>query len=908
MSPDEQPTILTSPPNGSRPASAGWQAPSVEEMQAMLPQYEIMEILGRGGMGAVYKGRQKSLKRLVAIKILPPDAADDEMKFVERFQNEAQTMAAMNHPAIVSVYDFGETANGLLYFIMEYVDGSDVHKLIQASGKLSGEHALAITAHVCDALDYAHKRGVIHRDIKPANILIDQEGHIKVADFGLAKMDDPSQTSGLTKTNMAMGTPDYVAPEVLSPGMVADHRADLYAVGVMLYQMLTGEVPRGMFKLPSQKGIGSDPRFDQIICKAMEQDREERYQSAMDVRRALDVILTTPQPKDDGTGIASASQIPQKPVAKGPRSLGEKNSPPPQRDSEKKPADKSVRAPAKKASATSTSLGIGGIVAVLGVAAFFVFSGKTKPASESASPDSSAAQSSTSPDSWTDRLGAMTWAAPWSMKDGAVAATTSLALQNLGSVTDGAIRIRARVAEGATAAMLKNPVLQPSVRSTTVRPGWRASYLFQAYMPGRATTLIYMEREDKKVAAEMPPVYLWKEKPLPPELVGKTEIEWEFRTIGDELSLWADGKLVASVHDSRLTSGGSKLQAYPGFEITRLETSGFTPDKAAEAKSGAPPNITNWQDVTVSVREKARAMPGFVVEEDGVRFPSGGPNATTTRIVMEAATGDRAVRVRYLGQMQINLGSKSGTASAFVLAQRDKTMFKRMTDKVATESLLPSVPHPAGFDADQLHELLLTVQGPLVRVWLDGRFVGDVQDDIFTNSTTALVFIPSSTVQKVETAALSASPSTTAPTTSASAQDFQGHRYQLVSGNFSWQEAKAEAEKLGGHLAVISSAEENDWAWKTFSTQLPPQPKETRWKRGWWLGASQTAAEKPWSWLTGESLSYECWGIKEPSTAISPPRYLWMADANKEEGTANWTVQNAWIRGGFLVEWDTTGG
>jgi hypothetical protein len=129
-----------------------------------------------------------------------------------------------------------------------------------------------------------------------------------------------------------------------------------------------------------------------------------------------------------------------------------------------------------------------------------------------------------------------------------------------------------------------------------------------------------------------------------------------------------------------------------------------------------------------------------------------------------------------------------------------------------------------------------------------------------------------------------------------------------VPGDLKWEEAKSEAEKRGGHLAVLTSAEENDWAWKTFSTQLPQQPNETRWKRGWWLGASQTAAEKPWSWLTDEPLSYECWGIKEPSTSISPPRYLWMADANKEEGTANWTAQNAWIRGGCLVEWDTTGG
>ncbi len=309
----DQPTVPTPPPVGTRSGAPSllWKAPSVEELQAKLPQYEVLEILGCGGMGAVYKARQKSLKRLVAIKILPLGMADDEFQFVERFQNEAQTMAQMNHPAIVNVYDFGETADGLLYYVMEFVDGTDVQKMIQASGRLRSEHALSITAHVCDAIAYAHKRGVIHRDIKPANILIDQEGHIKVADFGLAKMHDPAEISGLTKTNMAMGTPDYVAPEVLVTGMVADHRADLYAVGVMLYQMLTGEVPRGMFKLPSQKGIGADPRFDEIICKAMEQDREDRYQSATEVRLALDAILTTPMPKNDGTGVIPVSTVQQ---------------------------------------------------------------------------------------------------------------------------------------------------------------------------------------------------------------------------------------------------------------------------------------------------------------------------------------------------------------------------------------------------------------------------------------------------------------------------------------------------------------------------------------------------------------------------------------------------------------------
>jgi serine/threonine protein kinase len=165
----------------------GWVSLSVEHLQALLPQYEILSILGHGGMGAVYKGRQKSLDRVVAIKILPPGLENSDAKFVERFQNEARTMAKLNHPGIVSVCDFGETAEGQLYLIMEYVDGTDVAKMIQSSGKLPQDYALAITAHVCDALAYAHGFGVVHRDIKPANILINMEGQIKVADFGLAK-------------------------------------------------------------------------------------------------------------------------------------------------------------------------------------------------------------------------------------------------------------------------------------------------------------------------------------------------------------------------------------------------------------------------------------------------------------------------------------------------------------------------------------------------------------------------------------------------------------------------------------------------------------------------------------------------------------------------------------------------
>ncbi len=266
-------------------------------MQAMLPQYDEWSLLGCGGMGAVYKARQTSLDRSVAVKVLPPEAAEDEAEFIERFKNEARTMAKLNHPAIVAVYDFGTTADGLLYFVMEYIDGTDVAKMVQNQGRLPPEHALAITAHVCDALAYAHEHGVIHRDIKPANILINMEGAVKVADFGLARMHDPAMTSGLTRTGMAMGTPDYVAPESLAPDMIVDGRADLYAVGVMLYNMLTGAIPRGFFELPSQK-TGCDRRFDAIIRKAMEHDVANRYQSSREIRQDLDRILTVPEVKE----------------------------------------------------------------------------------------------------------------------------------------------------------------------------------------------------------------------------------------------------------------------------------------------------------------------------------------------------------------------------------------------------------------------------------------------------------------------------------------------------------------------------------------------------------------------------------------------------------------------------------
>jgi serine/threonine protein kinase len=274
----------------------------------MVPQYEILCLLGRGGMGAVYQGRQISLDRLVAIKILSNDLEEADANFAERFKNEARAMAKLTHPGIVSVYDFGETPNGLLYIVMEFVEGTDVQKMISASRRLHTEHAMAITAHVCDALAYAHERGIIHRDIKPANIMVGYDGSVKVADFGLAKVSTGGQTVGLTQSGIAMGTLHFMAPEALMLGTAVDHRADIYAVGVMLYQMLTGKLPQGMFELPSIQVQGLDPRYDGIIAKALREDREVRYQSAKAMRQDLDAILTQPVVKLEPAAAGTVQQ------------------------------------------------------------------------------------------------------------------------------------------------------------------------------------------------------------------------------------------------------------------------------------------------------------------------------------------------------------------------------------------------------------------------------------------------------------------------------------------------------------------------------------------------------------------------------------------------------------------------
>ena len=269
-----------------------FQPPTPEELSGLMPNLEVLELLGQGGMGAVYKARQTSLDRLVALKLIRPDAAEIS-GFAERFTREARALAKLNHPNIVTVHDFGKaTQEGtapLYYLVMEFVEGTDLRHLIQ-QGDLKPEQALAIVPPLCEALQFAHDAGIVHRDIKPENILIDASGRVKIADFGLARLTGSEASAfTLTGTRQIMGTLRYMAPEQMEASHSVDHRADIYSLGVVFYEMLTGQVPAGQFEPPSKK-VQIDVRLDEVVLRSLAREPERRYQQASEVKTEVEVI------------------------------------------------------------------------------------------------------------------------------------------------------------------------------------------------------------------------------------------------------------------------------------------------------------------------------------------------------------------------------------------------------------------------------------------------------------------------------------------------------------------------------------------------------------------------------------------------------------------------------------------
>src|SRR5258706_2398389 len=266
-------------------------------------RYELSDRIGGGGMAEVFRAHDRTLDRDVAVKLMRPAFATDP-EFLERFHREAEAMGAIEHPSIVRVLDYGASADGP-YIVMELVGGGTLWDLMRARGHLDQYVAAQIAAAIADGLEAAHVRGVLHRDLKPDNVLLDGEGRPKIADFGMARL---AAAAAITRTGELLGTPQYLAPEQMS-GDIVDERADVYALGVILYEMLTGARPTGG-RTPSEivsRRLRVDPRppsrlvpitpaLTALMIPPLARDPARRVRRAADLRAAL-LAITPPAPR-----------------------------------------------------------------------------------------------------------------------------------------------------------------------------------------------------------------------------------------------------------------------------------------------------------------------------------------------------------------------------------------------------------------------------------------------------------------------------------------------------------------------------------------------------------------------------------------------------------------------------------
>ena len=274
-----------------------------------LGRYEIKGVLGKGAMGLVYDGRDPQLDRRVAIKTIITKNLDEATAkhYTMRFKKEVRAVAKVNHPNIVQVYDFGSEGD-LAFIVMEYIQGRELKDSLDKKERFDLRNMFQMMAQLLGALESAHGAGVIHRDIKPANVMLDAKGNVKLADFGVARMDDPDAAGEKTRVGAIIGTPAYMSPEQ-TQGQPIDHRTDIFSAGILFYQILTGSKPFDGTGFALAKKIIQDdpvwpstllevpPTFDRVVAKALAKEPDQRYQSARKFADDLKKIAAGKEPE-----------------------------------------------------------------------------------------------------------------------------------------------------------------------------------------------------------------------------------------------------------------------------------------------------------------------------------------------------------------------------------------------------------------------------------------------------------------------------------------------------------------------------------------------------------------------------------------------------------------------------------
>jgi serine/threonine-protein kinase len=299
---------------------------SVDNEPKSLGRYKIQGVLGKGAMGLVYDGMDPNLGRRVAIKTILTRKLDPEAARMisVRFEREVRAVARLNHRNIVQVYDFGAEGE-LAYIVMEYIQGRELKDRFDAGERFDLKTIFRLMIELLDALEFAHEAGIVHRDIKPANLMIDDAGHAKLTDFGVARVTEPGDQAEATRAGAMVGTPSYMSPEQIQ-GQTVDRRTDLFSAGIIFYQFLTGRKPFEGTQFALQQKIVMDdpvwpssivqvpPEFDRVVARALAKDVEQRYQSARAFADALKRILEGKPPEDPNEVLAKPLPVPPPPA------------------------------------------------------------------------------------------------------------------------------------------------------------------------------------------------------------------------------------------------------------------------------------------------------------------------------------------------------------------------------------------------------------------------------------------------------------------------------------------------------------------------------------------------------------------------------------------------------------------
>ena len=716
-----------------------WTPPTDAEVARLFPQYEMLGILGRGGMGAVYKARQIELDRLVAIKLLPLEISVDH-DFADRFRREARAMAKLSHPNIISVFDFGTTNEGHLYFVMEFIEGANLQHMIHGPG-VDPARALDIMSAVCDALDYAHNEGVIHRDIKPANVMVDGRGRVKVADFGLARLTDPdADQMGHTMTGTVMGTPDYMAPEQ-SRGMNVDHRADIYSLGVMLYEMLCREVPKGFCDPPSHR-IGCDARIDEIVKRAMQSTPDRRYQTTQEMRTAIGEARASAElVPASTTALSGPTQVVQ------PRRAGGQT---PRLSDETMAAGavalelptaammKAIAPPARQKSKLPFYVGIAvGLIAIAAGAVFIAKStGGTRSGASHTSVTADGGDSGRSGARPSDALesGAIRlWDSPEKIPDTPNVAWKDNAL----FIGDGAVvrspgRTRDLILRFTISLKSEVESLKVAIRSvgSTKEP---RKYQLQISPRLKAIGLRVDTPEDGRT------LQMWS---LPAPKQGGSWLPIEVRAVGGDFTISADGELLGIVHDETIVEAGY-------FFLSATATGYFRDivyvplDKLAGA-TASPVVAERWEPALRLPGEHGDPTPTIL--KDGWILPRAGTAGALRSLLGTWRNG--AIRAKYRDQSG-SVCLRSNRQERYALFRRNNLLTLNYLPQTGAAIPLKRVAVPARPEGAVSTIELRAVDRRLIAL-LDGQEVFRVDDDRIERGEPAIIVNQDAGLRDVE--------------------------------------------------------------------------------------------------------------------------------------------------------------